>query len=275
VRTLHGVVRAPDLVQRISDIIPGEPIRLEIHGRRSPVSGRVVKVDEAHLRLETVRGPGSEIGEISLFVGLPFTRVDVLPNSVRMGFEGVSRGDYLTVLSFTETEKETVRRSVTGTLVHATVDEVTLVTGKGLTVFPAKTLVKVSKPDPEKIDALVEGRETSVANCVLPVFPGMTKSEVEKRLGDQGEGIDLLYHDGRVAKVYCRPPFEGPVFGILIGSDLAQALEQTDLVFDTQIDPKDPDAGVSRMCSSTLREYLVTLFVAPTGSVLALEVRPR
>ena len=47
------------------------------------------------------------------------------------------------------------------------------------------------------------------------------------------------------------------------------------IIDDTQVDPKDPEAGFSKMSSSTLRDFKVTLFVAQNGSVLALEVRPR
>lgn len=274
VRTLDAVVRGTEIAAKLLEIIPGEPIRLAVHGRRTPVSGRVIEVDATHIHLEAVQGPGGEIGEVSLFLGLPYTEVTVLSNAVRQGFKGVSRGDHLSVLSFAETEKETVRRSVTGTLVHATVEEISLVTREGLTVFPADSVVKVSRPPEDRIQTLIEGKESSEADTSLAVFPGMTKAEVEERLGD-AEGIDVLYDGNRVTKVYCRPPFKGPVFGILIGSDLAEALDETDLVFDTQIDPKDPAVGISRMCSSTLRDYQVTLFVAATGSVLALELQAR
>ena len=120
--------------------------------------------------------------------------------------------------------------------------------------------------------SLLATRDASGSESVLPILPGMTRPEVERRLPSGRDGIDVLYDDDRVASVFCRAPCRGPVFGIRLGVPFAEARLATDLQFDTRVTARD---STVTMISHTLAHQLVRLYLSASGDVLAMEIAAR
>jgi hypothetical protein len=252
-------------------------VELCIHGEESPVAGRIRLLDRRWLTIETGDPRTGETGEHHFFRGLPVTGLKTLPEGARRALENATKETWLTLGVVTEDEETIQTRAATGRYVYASVSEIAIETGEGLESFDARTVRSIELPPTERLPALTARKESSTAETILPVLPGMSKKEVEQRLPVGVKGIDILYdEEDRVATVYCRPPYPGPVFGVRIGSNLSQALVDTDLVFDLQIDPKNREAEpVTTMVSHTLKPYLVKLLVSNSGEVLAAEIASR
>jgi hypothetical protein len=134
------------------------------------------------------------------------------------------------------------------------------------------------RPREEDVEALLARKEESDAYSVLTVIPGMAREEAEELLGAEHPGIDVIYTDGKVSKVYLRQPLEGPFFGIELGASFRKRTRETDLVFDTVIEPVAVEGALPRiltMLSHTLKGLVVKLFVADTDEILAMEIAAR
>ncbi|MEN8150196.1 MAG: hypothetical protein ABFS86_10260 [Planctomycetota bacterium] len=265
IKSLRAVTRSKDLSARIEGLAAGEPVEFTVRGRDGKIAGFVVRSNDQWLSVSDGRT------RTHVFRGLPITRVRTLPAYVRRGLAGVMMGDWLTINVLTEDDEAVTRRSVTGRYHSATLSGITLETTDGAEVVPVAKIETVAAPDAERLPALTARKETSSAETVLPVLPGMTREEVERRIPVGMGGIDIVWEDDRVATVYVRPPYPGPVFGIRFDDALGKALTRTDLVFDTQITPKD-DAEVVTMVSHTLTTLEVRLLVSKGGTILAAEV---
>ncbi|MHC4862426.1 MAG: hypothetical protein ACYTDY_20325, partial [Planctomycetota bacterium] len=272
---LSGTKRSKEVEKALETIEAGEPVALRIRGRKEPVRGRLLTKDATYMTLEVADGPGLECREIRLFMGLPITDVTTLRESLRSAFVGLARGEHLTLKTVTRTEDSVVRRSITGTLARITLESVSLVSRDGLVDVPLTSVMAVNKPDPDRVPLLMEGKEESDAENALQVLPGMTRADVDRRLPGGKDGIDVLYEEERVKRVYCRAPFKGPVYGVTIGAEFTKAAKNTDLAFETQVDPKDASTGLTTLLSQTLKDRAVKVYLGPTGHVMAVEVSAR
>ncbi len=274
--TLSAVIRGKPLAETLAGLVPGEPVTLRVRGREEPVRGLLREKDRAWLTLLAAGKEGEPPGEVPVYLGLPLTEVRVLPETLRPAFRDARLGDAFTAVTAEESATAVVRRSFTGRLLGATTEEIVLDTGSGRKILPVSGIVRLFRPDPARTEALLSERDAAGGESALAVLPGMSRAEVEKRLPGEHPGIDLLYEEDRVVRVYCRSPFTGPVFGIRIGEPVADALRDTDLDFDVQIDPKSEDpTAVTTMLSHSLRGLVVRLFVTRSGTVLAAEVSAR
>lgn len=274
---LSAITRSKDLHRRLDGLIAGEPVEIAVHGSDKPLAGRIRSLDRRWLTIETGDPRTGKTGEHHFFRGLPVTGLKTLPEGSRQALENATKETWLTLGVVTEDEETIQTRAATGRYVYASLSEIAIETGEGLESFEAGTVKSIEIPPTERLPALTARKDSSTAETILPVLPGMSRKEVEQRLPIGVEGIDILYdEDDRVATVYCRPPYPGPVFGVKIGSNLSQALVATDLVFDLQIDPKDRESEpVTTMVSHTLKPYLVKLLVSNTGEVMAAEIASR
>jgi len=275
-RTMRAITRGDEIAEKVKSLVPGEPVSLSIRGTRGEVAGRLTGVTDDFLSLEIVDGAETAPRTVEIFTGCAILALRTLPDELREGFRDISRDDHVTVRTCVENDEERVRVSITGKFLAADLESITLLGRDGLTTVAVGSVRAISRPDPGKVAVLIEGMEESNSESTLPILPGMAREEAEKRLPGNPEGIDVVYEDGRVTKIYCRPPYTGPVFGVRIGADLATALEKTDLVFEKQIDPKkEGPAVVSTMLSYTLKGYVVALLVTKRGMVLAMELTAR
>ena len=265
---LQAITRSKELDKLIKGLAEGEPVGFTVKGRDEMVAGLVVRADRQWITVRTGET------ETHLFRGMPITSVQTLPAYIRRGLAGVTMNAWLTVDVRTEDEEAVTRRSVTGKYHSATLEGITLETVDGPETLAVASIETVAAPEPERVPALTARKESSSSETMLPVLPGMTREEVEKRIPVGIKGIDLVWEEDRVATVYIRPPFPGAVFGIRLDDPLAKALTQTDLVFDVQVTPKD-DAEVVTMVSHTLTTFEVRLLVEKSGAILAAEVSAR
>jgi len=273
---LKAITRSRALKKSLDSIAVGEPVEITIHGREAPLTGRVARVDRQWITLDTADPRKSESKEEHVFRGLPITGLSTLPEAMRKGLSTISDDGWVTLETKTEDEEMVILRSVTGQIRFVSLTEVSLVAPDGEESFPVATIQSFAPPATERIPALTARKDESTEETVLPVLPGMTRAEVEKRIPVGLAGIDLLYEDDRVTTVFLRAPFPGPVFGIRFNDPLSKALTRTDLVFDVQMNPKVTDSGAAvTMVSRTLNTLEVRLLVSNGGDILAMEVSGR
>ena len=276
IRTLRALVRDAAVEERLQALLPGEPLELVPVGAAKALRGRLVASDRAWLTVETDGGPEGAPARVRVFRGAPIAELRTLPEGLRKGFEGLSSGDPVMVLTAVETDEATVRRSVAGSFLSADLSRIRLMTAEGEEQIPVADARSLLRLDAEEAAERMARKEASVADNVLPVVPGMSREEVERRLPGKIEGIDLMYTDDRVTRVFCRAPFPGPVYGIRLGRSYEAAVRDTDLVFDLQIDSKADLLGAkTTMVSRTLTGYEVKVYVTDGGSVLAMEISAR
>ena len=184
--------------------------------------------------------------------------------------------DAMTLTIISVGSDEVIRRTVTGRLLWAGTQALILETPDGRERFSVVEVRNAAKTEKGRAARLMARKDTSKSASILSVLPGMPRKDAERILGKEHPGIDVIYEDGKVAKVYCSPPMKGPLFGIELGTDLRLAAATSDLVFDTRIEPVDSsDQRIFEMLSHTLRAFVVKLFVAETDEILAMEIASR
>ena len=164
-------------------------------------------------------------------------------------------------------------------LIHgrgATPESILLETGDGPATVAVSTMKRARRILGEDDSSAALRKASSDAECRLAVLPGMAEKAAEAALPENWEGIDVLYGPEGVEKVYCRPPFVGPVFGIRLGVAFETQLESTDLVFQEWRTPKaGGDLALTTVVSRTLSPYTVTFLLSADGVVLAAEISAR
>jgi hypothetical protein len=273
VREIEAVSRGEPLIRALAVLEPGEPVRIRTADREDPIEGRWLGQEGHFLRIETMSGYDSPPSVVSLFRGAPITEIEMLPERLRGAFKGISLGDALTVTTVVVGEKSVVRRTMTGKLASASLESLSISTLDGLEEFPIATISSLVRPREDLVESLMARKEASAARTVLSVMPGMRREEVAELLGKDEPGITLLYAGDVVDKVYLRPPFQGPIFGIELGGSYRAQSRETDLVFDTVEEPLDKAGGGQLILSShTLKGLAVKLYVSGRDLILAMEV---
>ncbi len=273
IRSLQTISRKAPLELDLTSLAKGEPIALQIWGQPDPVIGTFNGMTDGFLDIETHPTGGGEAVTVKVFKDAPITAARRLPVEIRNLYGGVAHGDTITVRTTSEQDGNLVRRAITGNLIDIDFDQVTIQAGAEAEAIPHDRVSAVDIPEKSRLAALRGELDARQVKGVPKVLPGMSESEAKAVLPARHPGLDITFENGRVAKIACRAPWSGSPFNLPIGGSLASASVITELVFDTQIEPKE--GGFTTVKSHSLKGLVVTLYVSADGKILGAEITPR
>jgi hypothetical protein len=273
IRSLQTIARKAPLDLALDSLETGEPVVIHVWGRADPVAGNFVKTESGFLEIESAPDADGSSRTQKVFTSAPITAVERLPENVRKLYIGVVGGAAITVRTITDTESGKVHRATTGNLVGLSFDAVTIEVGAEKQSIPHAGVTAVDIPQESRLPALRGELDPAKVNQVPAVLPGMAEADARRALPNNHPGLDVTFEGGKVVKVACRAPWHGSPFGLPIGGSLANATATTDLVFDTQIDPKE--GGFTTVLSHSLKGLLVTLYISADSKILGIEITTR
>ncbi len=273
IRSLQTIVRKAPLASEIASLQQGEPVVFHIWGRPDPVSGNFAGREPGFLLIEDAPAADGSTKVVRIFEDLPITGIERLPENARQLFKGVARGDIVTVSTTTEMERGIVHQTTVGKLVGVSFNAVTIEAGAEKQSIPHDRVTAVAIPEESRLPAWRGELDPARVKQAPAVLPGMSEEEARKHLPQAHPGLDVIFADGLVVRVACRAPWHGSPFGLPIGGSLANASANTDLVFDTQVDPKE--SGFITVESHSLKGLLVTLYISADSKIMGMEITRR
>jgi hypothetical protein len=266
---IDGLVRSTASRFAIAEAAVGENVALTSWPDGREVVGVLKERDEKLLTIESPDGVSTKFA-----VDGPIAELRRVPGKWRVLASNLDSKMHVHVKSAEEFPDARVERDVVGRVAAVTAYAVTLHTPEGMLVLPFESMTAFEAGDFEAVPT--KPMKTSDRACKLPALPG---DPDEKAKGVDPAGGVSVVSDGTVVKhVFVSAPFEGEVFGIRIHDRVAEALEKTDLRFDSTVAPRagaDVFAKPAETTSNSLAGMRVTLVLDADQTVSAIEVAAR